>query len=52
MSQVPNYTSITSPKKVLDIPQAHAIRIGPNDNYAVVSWNSAAGKVHSSGELI
>lgn len=54
LSRVPNYASITSPKKVLDIPQAHGICIAPNGNYAVVTWNSA-GKVYmyrSSGEQL
>ena len=41
MSRSPNYAKITTPKKVLNIPQAHGICVAPNGNFAVVSWNNA-----------
>ena len=54
MPRVPNYSCMTSPKKILDIPKAHGICIAANGNFAVVSWNTA-GKVYmyrNSGQLI
>ena len=41
MSRSPNYAKITTPKKTLNIPNAHGICVAPNGNFAVVSWNNA-----------
>ena len=54
MSRSPNYAKITTPKKILNIPQAHGICVAPNGNFAVVSWNNA-GKIYmyySCGKLM
>ena len=54
MSRTPNYAKLTTPRKVLNIPQAHGICIAPNGNFAVVSANTA-GKVYlyySCGKLM
>ena len=37
MSHIPNYAKITMPKKILNIPNAHGIRVAPNGNFAVMS---------------
>ena len=41
MSRSPNYAKITTPKKILNIPQAHGICVAPNGNFAVMSHNNA-----------
>ena len=41
MSRSPNYAMITTPKKTLNIPQAHGICVAPNGNFAILSWNHA-----------
>ena len=41
MSRSPNYAKITTPKKILNIPQAHGICVAPNGNFAVMSANNA-----------
>ena len=41
MSRSPNYAKITTPKKTLNIPQAHGICVAPNGNFAVISHNNA-----------
>ena len=41
MSRSPNYAKITTPKKILNIPQAHGICVAPNGNFAVISHNHA-----------
>ena len=54
MSRSPNYAKITTPKKILNIPQAHGVCVAPNGNFAVVSWNNA-GKIYiyySCGKLM
>ena len=54
MSRTPNYAKLTTPRKVLNIPNAHGICVAPNGNFAVVSWNTA-GKVYlyySCGKLM
>ena len=54
MSRIPNYAKITTPKKILNVPQAHGICVAPNGNFAVVSWNNA-GKIYmyySCGKLM
>ena len=53
MSRSPNYAKITTPKKDLNISQAHGICVSPEGNFAVVSWNFAK-KIHiyySCGKL-
>ena len=40
MSRSPNYAKITTPKKILNIPQAYGICVAPNGNFAVTSWNN------------
>ena len=53
MSRSPNYAKITTPKKVISVPQAHGICVSPEGNFAVMSWNSAK-KIHiyySCGKL-
>ena len=37
MSGSPNYAKITTPKKILNIPNAHGICVAPNGNFAVMS---------------
>ena len=54
MSRIPNYAKITTPKKILNVPNAHGICVAPNGNFAVVSWNNA-GKIYmyySCGKLM
>ena len=63
MSRSPNYAKITTPKKILNVPQAEqkilipwhdGICVAPNGNFAVVSWNNA-GKIYmyySCGKLM
>ena len=41
MSRSPNYAKITTPKKILNIPNAHGICVAPNGNFAVMSHNNA-----------
>ena len=41
MSRSPNYAKITTPKKTLNIPNAHGICVAPDGNFAVVSWDNA-----------
>ena len=41
MSGSPNYAKITTPKKILNIPNAHGICVAPNGNFAVMSANGA-----------
>ena len=41
MSRSPNYAKITTPKKILNIPNAIDICVAPNGNFAVMSWNTA-----------
>ena len=41
MSGSPNYAKITTPKKILTIPDAHGICVAPNGNFAVMSVNRA-----------
>ena len=41
MSRIPNYAKITTPKKSLNVPQAHGICVAPNGNFAVISYNNA-----------
>ena len=41
MSRSPNYAKITTPKKTLNIPNAHGICVAPNGNFAVVLHNNA-----------
>ena len=45
MSRSPNYARITTPKKTLNIPNAHGICVAPNGNFAVMSTNRAK-KIH------
>ena len=33
MSRIPNYAKITTPKKILNVPQAHGICVAPNGNF-------------------
>ena len=54
MSRSPNYAKITTPKKILNIPNPHGICVAPNGNFAAMSWNSAK-KIHiyhSCGKLM
>ena len=41
MSHSPNYEKITTPKKILNIPNAYGICVAPNGNFAVMSYNHA-----------
>ena len=41
MSRIPNYAKITTPKKILNVPNAHGICVAPNGNFAVISHNNA-----------
>ena len=41
MSRSPNYAKITTPKKTLNVPNAHGICVAPNGNFAVVLHNNA-----------
>ena len=41
MSRSPNYATITTPKKTLNVPNPHGICVAPNGNFAVVSYNNA-----------
>ena len=40
MSRTPDYAKLTTPRKVLNVPNAHGICIAPNGNFAVTSWNA------------
>ena len=53
MSRTPNYAKLTTPTKVLNIPNAHGVCVAPNGIFAVVSWTT--GKVYlyySCGKLM
>ena len=52
MSRSPNYAKITTPKKILNIPQAHGICVAPNGNFAVVSLNKKIHIYYSCGKLM
>ena len=39
MSHTPDYAKLTTPKKVINVPNPHGICIAPNGNFAVTSWN-------------
>ena len=54
MSRSPNYAKITTPKKILNVPQAHGICVAPNGNFAVISHNNARKiRIYSScGKLM
>ena len=41
MSRSPNYAKITTPKKTINVPNAHGICVAPNGNFAVMMWNNA-----------
>ena len=45
MSHIPNYSTINKPKLTLNIPNAYAICVAPNGDFAVTSWNTA-GKIY------
>ena len=39
MCRTPDYARLTTPRQVLDIPDAHGICIAPNGDFAVTSYN-------------
>ena len=40
MSRTPDYAKLTTPRKVLNVPNPHGICIAPKGNFAVTSWNA------------
>ena len=40
MCRTPDYARLTTPRQVLDIPDAHGICIAPNGDFAVTSYNT------------
>ena len=54
MSRTPDYAKLTTPKKVINVPNPHGICIAPNGNFAVTSWNkdSKIYLYYACGKLI
>ena len=42
MSRIPNYAKITTPKKILNVPNAHGICVAPNNAGKIYMYYSCA----------